>query len=114
MRVVDHVMLDAIIKNLHTRILLPQDSNVVSVTTPTEVTRRADEKSATALSFKRPTIVFSAHHLPEYCYPEFFITYTTPYIGLFKPVLYISAYIEVLLLSCVAFRRFDMYLRNPQ
>lgn len=112
MRVVDHVLPDVIVKDLRTKVLLPQDSEIVSVATPMGAARDTDERLATALSFNRPTVVFTASNLPENCVPEFVITYSSPFLGLFKPALFISAYIEVVLISCIAFRRIDMYLRS--
>lgn len=112
MRVVDHVLLDAIIRYGRTRVLLPQDSEIVSVTTPANIKRGADERSTTGLAPDRPTVVFTANNLPENFVPEFSITYTTPLLGAFKPAIYISVYIEAVLLSWIAFRRIDMYLTN--
>ncbi|GJQ71550.1 hypothetical protein Trydic_g11258 [Trypoxylus dichotomus] len=112
MRTIDHILPNVIIRDVRTKVLLPQDSEIVSVTIPPKVKRDKDERSATALAFNRPTIVFTTNNLPENLVPEFSITYTTPLFGPFKPALFISAYIEVVLLSWIAFRRIDMYLRN--
>lgn len=112
MRAIDHVIPDAIVREAEIKVLLPQDSEVVSVHHPTNVKRGPDQLSKTALSFNRPTIVFTTANIPDNWILGFAITYSGTTLGCFKPAIFICVYIEAALLSWVVFRRIDMYLNN--
>lgn len=105
MRIMDHVMNDAIIKDATIKIILPEGVGVVKINYPEQFYKERQDLSFTSLSFSgRPTIVFSGEDLTDYHIISFTITYTDLWLNYYRIPLILVAYLQILFLLIILFR----------
>jgi len=115
MRLVDHIFDDMYIEKATVRIILPEGSSNLKLTTPYPVNRKANSLHFTYLDTTgRPVISFSKDNVVENHIADFEVTYNFSKTSLLQEPLLIIAFIFVVFTVTILFLRLDFSLNLTQ
>jgi len=107
MRVVDHILDDAVISQALVKVLLPEASNIIQVYVPSGFRRLKNEIVHTGLcTFGRPAVVFNGSNIVEEHIADFKVEYLFPSIYLLRTPLLIILYLEIVFIGFIVISHF--------
>lgn len=115
MRVMDHVFDDMVVEELITKIILPEGSENIKLTTPYPMTRLPNTRHSTYLDTKgRPVITVSKRNLIENHIQDIELDYVFPRILMLQEPLLVSAALYILFLLVIIYVRLDMSISKDE
>uniref|UniRef100_U5EUI5 Dolichyl-diphosphooligosaccharide--protein glycosyltransferase subunit 1 n=1 Tax=Corethrella appendiculata TaxID=1370023 RepID=U5EUI5_9DIPT len=108
MRVLDHIFDDMIVDEITTKVILPEGSTNIKLTTPYPVTRLQDSLHYTYLdTFGRPVISFTKKNLVENHIHDFNLKYNFSKVMMLQEPLLVVGFLYVLFVFVIIWMRLD-------
>lgn len=115
MRIMDHVFDDMIVEELVTKIILPEGSENLHLTTPYAMVRLPNTRHSTYLDTKgRPVITVTKRNLIENHIQDFDLDYVFPRILMFQEPLLVTVALYILFLMVIIYVRLDLSISKDE
>ncbi|RZF37283.1 hypothetical protein LSTR_LSTR005615 [Laodelphax striatellus] len=115
MRIVDHVFDDMIIDEAVTKIILPEGSDKITLTTPYPIERLPDSFHYTYLDTKgKPVVSIKLKNLVEHHIQDFEINYVFPRLLMFQEPILVATALYLLFLLVVVYVRLDFSITKDE
>ncbi|KAL1124131.1 hypothetical protein AAG570_001901 [Ranatra chinensis] len=115
MRVIDHIFDDMAVDELVTRVILPEGSNNIHISSPYPVKRLPDTKHSTYLDTKgRPVITITKNNLVENHIQDFELDYEFPKILMLQEPLLVVVALYILFIMVIIYVRLDFSISKDE
>lgn len=115
MRIMDHVFDDMVVEELVTKIILPEGSDNVKMTTPYPMVRLPNTRHSTYLDTKgRPVISVTKRNLVENHIQDFELDYIFPRILMLQEPLLVTVALYILFLLVIIYVRIDLSISKDE
>lgn len=115
MRVMDHVFDDMVVEELITKIILPEGSENLRLTTPYPMVRLPNSRHSTYLDTKgRPVVTVTQKNLVENHIQDFELDYVFPRILMLQEPLLVTVALYILFLLVIIYVRIDLSISKDE
>lgn len=115
MRVMDHVFDDMLVDELITKVILPEGSESIKLTTPYPMTRLPNFRHSTYLDIKgRPVVMVTKRNLIENHIQDFELDYIFPRILMLQEPLIVTVALYLLFLLVIMYVRLDLSISKDE